>query len=251
MHPTDESQNVQRLRQAYLAIEKLEARLRAAEGPRNEPVAIVGMGCRFPGGADTPEAFWRLLASGGDAIRELPEGRWPPGSLDDAGLTPAQLRSTRFAGFLERIDGFDAGFFDISPREALHMDPQQRLLLEVVWEALEDAQWPLERLSGSHTGVFMGVGSSDYYADGRGAGEVNAYMGSGAAQSVLAGRVSFVLGLSGPCLSVDTACSSSLVAIHLACESLRRQECRAALAGGVSLMLTPRTSAIFARAGML
>lgn len=203
-------------------------------------IAIIGMGCRFPG-AESPEAFWALLQSGGDAIREVPGDRWPRQS---------EPLACHQGGFLGQVDGFDSEFFGIAPSEADQIDPQHRLLLEVAWEALEDAGQPLEKLSGSETGVFVGISSQDY-AQMQSHTEVNTYAATGNAHGMAANRLSYLLNLQGPSLAVDTACSSSLVAVHLACQSLRSGECDLALAGGVNLMLSPTLSTALAQAGML
>lgn len=225
-------------------------RARAEAGTANqllmaEPVAIVGMGCRFPGGAQSPAAYWRLLAEGRSGIRQIPEGRWP-GARET--LEPHLL----FGGYLEGTDCFDPEFFGIAPREAHSLDPQQRLLLEVCWEALLDAHIPPSSLSGSETGVFAAIYNTDYFRlQMREGAPFDAYTGVGTAHSVAAGRISFLLNLRGPCMAVDTACSSSLVAIHLACQSLRRRECGVALVGGSSLKLLPDEVRVFAEWGML
>ena len=217
-----------------------------------ESIAIVGIGCRFPG-ADGPEAFWRLLRDGVDAIGEVPGDRWNLAVFYDPDpATPGKM-STRWGGFLERVDEFDARFFGIAPREAARMDPQQRLLLEVAWEALEDAGQAPDRLAGSDTGVFVGhqqqrllrCSSTPIRA------AIDAYTGTGSAASIAANRLSYVLDLRGPSMAVDTACSSSLVAVHLACQSLRSGESRLALAGGVNLMLAPELTITFSQARML
>ncbi|MCG8346827.1 MAG: amino acid adenylation domain-containing protein [Chloroflexales bacterium] len=219
--------------------------------PTTEPIAVIGIGCRFPG-ADGPQAFWRLLHDGVDAISEVPPDRWDiEGVYDPDPATPGKM-STRWGGFLERADMFDARFFGISPREATRMDPQQRILLEVAWEALEDAGHAPERLAGSSTGVFVGVSSNDYallqYGD---PATVDAYAGTGNAASIAANRLSYTLDLRGPSMAVDTACSSSLVAIHLACQSLRSGELSLALAGGVNLLLAPELTMTFSQARMM
>ena len=219
-----------------------------------EPIAIVGIGCRFPG-ANDPEAFWLLLRDGRDAITEVPPDRWDISAYYDPNPgTPGKM-STRWGGFLEHVDHFDPHFFGISPREASRMDPQQRLLLEVAWEALENAgQAPL-RLAGSQTGVFLGISGVDYsqlqirYGDFP--FDIDAYAGTGNAHSIAANRLSYLLDLHGPSLSVDTACSSSLVAIHLACQSLRSGESTLALAGGVNLVLFPAMTVAFSQARMM
>jgi acyl transferase domain-containing protein len=202
----------------------------------DDGIAIVGMGLRLPGGANSPKEFWELLREGRDAIVEVPQGRWGgDGDWDEA---------VSSGGFLQDVDGFDAAFFGISPREAETLDPQQRLLLEVSWEALENAGINPQTLRRSRTGVFCGISSNDYATRLSSVERlsINGYLGTGNAASVAAGRISFLLGLNGPCLAVDTACSSSLVAVHLACQSLRSYESDAAIAGGVNLLLSPETS---------
>ena len=231
----------------------LQSKLDALEKSRREPIAIVGMGCRFPGGADSPEKYWRLLRDGVDAISEVPPDRWDVNALFDPDPDAVGKISTRFGGFIEKVDQFDPQFFGISPREAVRMDPQQRLLLEVSWEALENAGEPPDRLEGSKTGVFVGICGTDY-AQLMMAGDpkaFNIYMATGASHAIASGRLSYVLGLHGPSLALDTACSSSLTAIHLACQSLRAGECRAALAGGVNVVLSPDVTIMFSRAGMM
>ncbi|MCI0395168.1 MAG: acyltransferase domain-containing protein, partial [Chloroflexi bacterium] len=214
-----------------------------------EPIAVIGMGCRFPG-ADSPAAFWQLLQGGVDAISEVPPDRWDVEAHYDATPDTPGKTFTRYGGFLNQVDGFDASFFGIAPREAVSMDPQQRLLLEVSWEALENAGQRPDKLEGSNTGVFVGICSSDYSRVHLHAGDltvIDAYAGTGSAFSVGAGRVSYVLGLQGPNMAVDTACSSSLLATHLACQSLRLGECRMALAGGVNLILSPAATVLLSR----
>ena len=235
-------------RLALLALEQHE-QLQA----RSEPIAIVGLGCRFPGGADDPQAYWRLLAEGRDAIREVPAERWDIGAWFDPDPDAPARMSVRHGGFLDHIDGFDAAFFGISPREALTMDPQQRLVLELAWEALEHAGIAPSRLAGSATGVFIGVCNSDHFQRSidRGAESIDAYLASGNAHSVISGRIAYFLGLHGPAISIDTACSSSLVAIHLAVQSLRAGEVRTALAGGVNIMCSPQTTVALTKSHML
>ncbi|ATB41074.1 type I polyketide synthase [Cystobacter fuscus] len=220
----------QRLARAVMAMQKMQARIDSLERARAEPIALVGMGCRFPGGADTPEAYWELLAAGRDVVRREPASR-RFGS--DSG-------APRWAGYLEDVSGFDAEFFGISPREAASLDPRQRLLLEVAWEALEHAGQDPERLVDTATGVFVGLTGDDYArllpTDPE---SIDAYFSTGNGHCFPPGRLSYTLGLRGPSLSVDTACSSSLVAVHLACQSLRSGECDVALAGGVNLVLHP------------
>ncbi len=212
---------------------------RHAAGARDEPIAVVGLACRFPGAPD-PGAFWRLLCDGVDAIRTVPADRWDAEAWYDPDPQRPGRINTRRGGFLDRVDGFDPLFFGISPREAAEMDPQQRLLLEVAWEALEDAGIPPRALAGSQTGVFVGVIAHDYADLHKTCGAaVTSHTGPGTALSIVANRVSYLLGLRGPSLAVDTACSSSLVAVHLACHSLRDGESTLALAGGVNLILSP------------
>ncbi|HEY4001514.1 MAG TPA: acyltransferase domain-containing protein, partial [Candidatus Xenobia bacterium] len=199
-----------------------------------ESIAIIGVGCRFPGGAVGPDGFWDVLHRGVDAVREIPADRWSPDPRRDA--------STRWAALLEESDvtGFDAAFFGIAPREAESMDPQQRLLLEVAWEAFEQAGVPADQLSGSRTGVFLGMWSQDYEQQMYQRDELDPYSLTGVMPSIAAGRLSYSLGLQGPAFTVDTACSSSLLAVHLACQSLRQSECDMALAGGVNLVVSPK-----------
>lgn len=216
--------------------------------PNAEPVAIVGLGCRLPGAVAGPEAFWSFLSRGGDGIRALPAGRWegfaaPASTL--AGLG-------RHGGFLEDVAGFDPAFFGIAPREAELMDPQHRLLLEVAWEALEDAGIPAQTLRGTATGVFVGMSLVEYaHLTASDLSRVEAHTSTGAALSLAANRISYLLDLRGPSIALDTACSSSLVAVHTACASLRSGESAAAIVGGVNLLLAPAISAAFASAGLL
>jgi acyl transferase domain-containing protein len=231
-------------RLALLAHE-LNDELERERARRHQPIAIVGMACRLPGGGDDPESVWTLLASGKDLITPAPSDRW---QLDQmiAGRIPE-------AGFLGPVDGFDPLFFGISPREAETMDPQQRLLLEVTWEALENAAIAPDSLQGTRTGVFIGIAGNDFSQKmhEQDLANLDGYMASGGSQAVAAGRLSYTLDLAGPCVSINTACSSSLVAIADACDSLRLGRSDAALAGGVSLILTPDTTAVLIKAGML
>jgi acyl transferase domain-containing protein len=217
-----------------------------------EPIAIIGVGCRLPGGADDPRAFWRLLRDGVDAVGEPPAGRDELDGYYDPDPTRPGMTHVRRGGFLGRVDGFDPQFFGIAPREAEHMDPQQRLALELAWEALEDAGVRPEGLKGSRTGVFLGVGWHDYADLLKGHPEaIVSHTGTGQTTCVIPNRVSYVLGLRGPSIGVDTACSSSLVAVHLACQSLRSGESTMALAGGVNLALHPETWVNLAKFGGL
>ncbi|HVH47490.1 MAG TPA: beta-ketoacyl synthase N-terminal-like domain-containing protein, partial [Labilithrix sp.] len=225
---------------------------RALSYQLSEPIAIVGLGCRFPG-ASNPEAFWRLLEAGVDAIVDVPPERWDAERVHDP--DPAKKSSLNWGGFVEGIDRFDAAFFGITPREAEEMDPQQRMLLEVASEALDDAGQARDELLGSRTGVFVGItNNNDYVALKRLADDparVRAHHGTGMASSVAAGRLSYTLGLNGPAMAIDAACASSLVAVHLAMQSLRSGECRMALAGGVNAILSPELSLAYSQAGML
>jgi acyl transferase domain-containing protein/acyl carrier protein len=216
-----------------------------------EAIAIIGVGVRFPG-ANNPESFWHLLCEGVDAITEVPLERWNVDEFyDPKPATPGKM-ITRCGGFLDDVGSFDAGFFGISPREAECIDPQQRLVLEVAWEALENAGIAPDKLNGSQTGVFMGIGNYDY---GRlqswHFSRLNAYDGTGTTLGVASNRLSYVLNLHGPSLVVETSCSSSLVAVHYACQSLRTKESDLCLVGGVSLMLSPESHIIFSQAKMM
>ncbi|MEH2154848.1 type I polyketide synthase [Nostoc sp.] len=247
----DQLNSSQRL---LLALKEARAKLEAVERSKSEAIAIIGAGCRFPGKANNPEAFWQLLRNGVDAITEVPPQRWDMDAYyDPEPDTPGKIY-TRFGGFLEDIDQFDPQFFGISPRTAAMSDPQQRLLLQVGWEALENAGQVPERLSGSQTGVFIGITTNDYarllLQDG-GLSQIDANYLTGNPLNTVAGRLSYTLGLQGPSLIVDTACSSSLVAIHLACQSLRNQECDQALAGGVNVILSPEGAMALCRTRMM
>ena len=217
-----------------------------------EPIAVVGIGCRFPGDVTDPESYWDLLVDGRDAISTVPPDRWNADAFYDPDpLAPGRM-TTKWGGFLRDVAGFDAEFFGITPREAAAMDPQQRVLLEVAWEALENAGIPPDSLSGSRTGVMAGVYFNEYQSMiATSPQQVDAYTGTGNAHSITVGRISYLLGLRGPAVAVDTACSSSLVAVHLACQSLRLRETDLALAGGVSLNLLPETQIAISAWGLL
>lgn len=233
---------------------ELQARIDELERGRHEPIAIVGMGCRFPGKVQSPDDLWELLRRGGDAISEIPSDRWDIDALYDPDIeTPGKI-STRFGGFVDNVADFDPYFFGISPREAYSMDPQQRLLLEVCWEALENAGISASRLSARSAGVFVGIATTDYqmlHTKYLAFEDIDAYTTIGNAESVVSGRISYQLGLKGPSISINTACSSSLVALHLACQSLRAGECHTALAAGVNALLSPEHFISLSKSGML
>ncbi|WP_159843627.1 type I polyketide synthase [Nocardia sp. CY41] len=229
------------LTRALRRIQELEAR------PQREPIAVVGIGCRFPGGAETPQQYWELLSSGRDGIVEAPENRW---TVTDSAPRRARRRAGLLAG---PIDEMDAGFFGIAPREAASMDPQQRLALEIAWEAMEDAALRPDSPAAARAGVFLGVSWQEYQRTitPDWVRSVDAHTLTGTMSSIVAGRVSHALGLRGPAVAIDTACSSSLVAVHQACRSLRGGECDVALAGGVNLLQSELTSEALARMGAL
>jgi len=233
------------LGQSLQAIEHLQKRLDDAEAQRNEPIAIVGMACKFPG-ADSKEQYWQLLSEGKDAVSKVPVARW----ADDKNAPDI---SDAFGGFLSDIDQFDAAHFGISGREAESLDPQQRLMLELSWEALEHAGIAPESLRNSKVGVFVGITTNDYarIAMSRGSTGLDVYTATGGALNAAAGRVSYAMGFNGPAMAIDTACSSSLVAVHLACQGLWQRDCDAAIAGGVNVLLSPEPFVCFANWGMM
>ncbi|MBN8906679.1 MAG: polyketide synthase, partial [Rhodospirillales bacterium] len=242
------------VRRALSLIQDLEARLAAAQAAAHAPVAIVGLGCRFPGAADGPDAFWSLLAEGRSGVTEVPRDRWDIDAFYDPDPDAPGKTNARWGGFLPDVDAFDAALFGIARREAEAMDPQHRLLLEVTWRALEHAGIAPDGLVGSRTGVFVGLSTSDYgtlMGAGRDASWIDAYASLGNAASIAAGRLAYAYGLQGPAMVVDTACSSSLTAVHLAVQALRAGECTMALAGGVNLTLAPELTINFTKARML
>jgi len=243
------------LRKSFTVIQQLKKQLAEADhGGATEPIAVIGMACRFPGGANTPEAFWQVLASGADTVGEIPEDRWPWRRFYNPDPRAAGTHYVRHGSFLDQVADFDPEFFGIAGREADALDPQHRLLLEVSWEALERAGIAAQQIRHSQTGVFVGIGQNDYAQlrlfGGR-PERISPYDGTGSSFCFSAARLSYVLGLHGPSMAIDTACSSGLVALHLACQSLRNGECAQALAGGVQLVLSPEVTIYLSRIGAL
>jgi acyl transferase domain-containing protein len=242
--------------EALHKIDELSARLEIAEKGDAEPIAVVGMGCRFPGEVNNPGQYWRFLQEGRSGIVRVPPERWDADAFYSDDRTVPGTICTRDGGFLTswKPDEFDAEFFSIAPREAAAMDPQQRLVLEVAWEALEDAGITAQAIRGSQTSVFIGLTANDYSLALAGSARpehADAYASFGNAANFAAGRLAYFLGARGPALVIDTACSSSLVAVHLACQSLRRRESDTAFAAGTNLILRPENSIACSRFGML
>ncbi|MER0243628.1 beta-ketoacyl synthase N-terminal-like domain-containing protein, partial [Streptomyces sp. HSW2009] len=246
---SDEAKLRDYLRRVTADLRRTRQRLQELETDRFEPIAIVGMGCRYPGDVRSPAELWQLVAEGRDAISDYPTDRgWDPETLYDPDPDAPGKSYGRQGGFLYDAGDFDAEFFKMSPREALATDPQQRLVLETAWETLERANIDPHSLHKTATGVFVGCYSHDYDTLLTNASaEVEGYIPTGVFSSVISGRVAYTLGLEGPAVTVDTACSSSLVAMHLACQSLRSGESSLALAGGVTVMATPMPFVTFSR----
>jgi acyl transferase domain-containing protein len=222
--------------------------------PNKEGIAIIGIGCRFPGGVNDAESFWKLLEEGREAVGDVPADRWNVERFYDPEPGIVGKTIAKRGGFIDGIDQFDPQFFGISPREAPYIDPQQRLLLETAYEAIEDAGVVLDLDKGTDIGVFVGISHNDYQGlqhtptDRAG---ISAHTPTGSAHSIAANRISYCLNLTGPSIAMDTACSSALTAVHVACEHILAGHCKTAMAGGVTVMITPDGFIGFSQAGML
>ena len=242
------------LKRALKALRSISVELEKQKRLTKEPIAVVGIGCRFPGGISGPDDFWNILEGRIDTVTEIPKDRWNPDDYYDSDPKASGKMITKEAAFIKDVYKFDADLFGISPREALSMDPQQRLLLEVNYEALERAGLSPQSLSGTRTGVYVGITTNDFSGmvqKNVHHGAMDPYAGTGSAFCVAAGRIAFALGLTGPCMAIDTACSSSLVSVHIACQHLRMRNCDVALASGVNLLLSPETFIYFSQVGAI